>query len=237
MTCGSCGGEGKLRQKAGLLGGRRDCLVCGGLGEVPRVRCEECQGAGLVDKRRVFDVSIPPGTATGSTQRVPGEGSPGRRGGPAGDLHVVVRVRPHAFFTREGDVLLIDLPLTFSEAALGGEVDLPILDGTVRMKIPEGTQSGSVFRLRGKGIPRLVGGRGDCHVRTVIETPVGLDADTRELLARLGQALDRSGDAGMPRRQAIRDAVANRVAAAAHPDADTLKSDAAPPSTAEGSRG
>jgi len=237
MTCGSCGGEGKLRQKTGLLGGRRDCLVCGGMGEVPRVRCEVCQGAGLVDKRRVFDVSIPPGTATGSTQRVPGEGSPGRRGGPAGDLHVVVRVKPHAFFTREGDVLLIELPLTFSEAALGGEVDLPILDGTVRMKIPEGTQSGSVFRLRGKGIPRLVGGRGDCHVRTVIETPTALDAETRELLTRLGSALDRTTDAGMPRRQAIRDAVAKRVAAAAHPDADTATSDAAPPSTAEGSRG
>ena len=229
MTCGGCGGDGKQKQKVGLLGGRRDCLVCGGTGEVPRVRCDVCEGAGLVDKRRVFDVSIPPGTASGSTQRVAGEGSPGRRGGPAGDLHVVVRVKPHPFFTREGDVLMIDLPLTFSEAALGGEVDLPILDGTVRMKIPEGTQSGSVFRLRGKGIPRLAGGRGDCHVRTLVETPVGLDAEARELLVRLGEALDRNPDAAMPRRQAIREAVAKRFAATAHPDEDA--------STAEGSRG
>lgn len=232
-TCAACGGEGRLRQKVGLLGGRRECLACGGAGEIPRVRCRTCEGAGLVDKRRAFDVSIPSGTATGSTQRVPGEGSPGRRGGPAGDLHVVVRVKPHAFFSREGEVLMIELPLTFSEAALGGEVDVPILDGIVRMKIPEGTQSGSVFRLRGKGIPRAAGGRGDCHVRTLVETPVALAAETRELLGRLGDALD--GASGMPRRQAIREAVAKRVAATA--DADASKTDGGVPSTAEGSRG
>ena len=232
MRCAPCGGEGKLRQKVGLLGGRRDCLVCGGTGEVPRVRCGVCEGAGLVDKRRAFDVSIPPGTVSGSTQRLGGEGSPGRRGGPAGDLHVVVRVKPHPFFTRDGDVLLIDFPLTISEAALGGEVDVPGLDGTVRMKIPEGTQSGSVFRLRGKGIPRPAGGRGDCHVRTIIETPVDLPAEARELLGRLGDALEDAG-AALPRRQAMRDAIAARAAVSAGADAHDPKS-ASTPRAAEG---
>jgi molecular chaperone DnaJ len=235
MVCASCGGEGKLRQKVGLLGGRRDCLVCGGTGELPRVRCGVCEGAGLVDKRRAFDVSIPPGTVSGSTHRLAGQGSPGRRGGPAGDLHVVVRVKPHPFFTREGDVLLIELPLTFSEAALGGEVDVPVLDGVVRMKIPEGTQSGSVFRLRGKGIPRSTGGRGDCHVRTIVETPVGLPAEARDLLGRLGDALEDAG-AALPRRQAMRDAIAARAAATASADASDPKS-ANVSGAAEGPRG
>ena len=208
--CGHCHGEGKLKQK-GLLGTRKDCLVCAGTGEVPRVRCKTCEGAGMVDRRREFDVSIPPGTASGSTQRVAGEGSPGRRGGPAGDLHVVVRVKPHPVFTREGDVLSIEMPLTGSEAALGGEIDVPVLDGTVRMKLPPGTQSGSVFRLRGKGIPRAGGARGDIHDRTVIETPEAVNAEARELLSRLAAALD---DTSMPRRRALRRIVEARIAAA-----------------------
>jgi molecular chaperone DnaJ len=126
-------------------------------------------------------------------------------------------------------VLMIELPLTVSEAALGGEVDVPILDGVVRMKIPEGTQSGSVFRLRGKGLPRPGGIRGDAHVRTLVETPVALAAQTRGLLGRLAEALD--GADGMPRRQTIRDAVARRVAD------NAPKTDDDVPSTAEGTRG
>jgi molecular chaperone DnaJ len=228
--CGHCNGEGRLRQKVGLLGGRRECLVCGGTGEIPRVRCSVCEGAGLVDKRREFDVSIPPGTVSGSTQRLAGEGSPGRRGGPSGDLHVVVRVKTHPFFTREGDVLVVELPLTVSEAALGGEVDVPVLDGTVRMKIPEGTQSGSVFRIRGRGIPRPSGGtRGDIHVRTIVETPVTVGAEARELLGRLAVALD---DATMPRRRAMK-AVIDARQVAADGDDDLGES----PPVAERSRG
>ena len=209
MKCARCGGEGVLRQKTGLLGGRRECMACGGTGEVPRVRCLVCEGAGLVDKNRAFDVTIPAATSSGSSQRLAGQGSPGRRGGASGDLHVVVRVRPHAFFAREGDVLALELPVSISEAALGAEVDVPILDGIVRMKIPEGTQSGSVFRLRGKGIPRPAGGRGDCHVRVVVETPVELAADARALFERLDETL---GDTGAPRRRAIRDALGLRAA-------------------------
>jgi molecular chaperone DnaJ len=205
MKCGRCGGDGTLRLKAGLLGGRRECPVCGGTGEIPRTRCRSCDGGGLVDKRREFDVTIPPRTTSGSTQRVPGEGSPGRRGGPAGDLHVVVRVKPHPFYSREGEILIVELPLSISEAALGTETDVPVLDGTVRMKIPPATQSGSVFRIRGKGIPKTTTGRGDCHVRVTIETPVELGTEARDLLARVESGL---GAGAMPLRRAFRARVA-----------------------------
>jgi molecular chaperone DnaJ len=226
--CGHCGGEGTLRQKASLLGGRRACPVCAGTGEIPRVRCAACDGAGLADKRREFDVVIPPGTSSGSTQRVPGQGSPGRAGGPTGDLHVVVRVRPHPFYSREGDVLNVEIPISMTEAALGADVAVPVLDGNVLMKIPAGTQSGSVFRVRGKGIPRPAGGRGDCHVRVVVETPVEIGLEARELLVRLEDALDRGAT---PRRREFRARVAaSEVMRAADADGS---GDAPPPPRTE----
>lgn len=203
--CGRCNGQGFQRQGTGLLAGRRECPVCNGTGELPRVRCASCEGAGLVEKRRIFDVTIPPRTLTGSVQRVPGQGSPGRRGGAAGDLHVIVRVRPHPYYAAEGDTLIVQLPLSISEAALGAEVDVPVMDGTVRMKIPPGTQSASVFRVRGKGIPRAMGGRGDCHVRVNVETPVDIGAEARDLLARLEVA---AGTAATPQRRTFRAQVA-----------------------------
>jgi molecular chaperone DnaJ len=208
MTCTRCGGEGVIRKRTGFLTSRRECLGCGGAGEVPRVRCKECGGAGLVDRQREYRVRIPPGSTGGTTQRVPREGSPGRRGGPAGDLHVIVRVRPHGFFAREGDVLVCDVPISAVEAALGAEVDVPLLDGEVRMKIPPGTQSGSVFRMRGKGFPPGPGQpRGDAHIRVSVETPVDVADDARRLLEQLGGLLD---DANMPRRRAFREASAKQ---------------------------
>jgi molecular chaperone DnaJ len=204
VTCTRCNGEGVLRKKTGFLTTRRECMGCGGTGQVPRVRCGVCEGAGLVDRERSYVVRIPPGSIGGSTQRLPREGAPGRRGGAAGDLHVIVRVRPHAFYgreaTREGDVLTVDLPLTFAEAALGAEVEVPVLDATVKMRVPPGTQSGTVFRLRGKGFPRGAG-RGDVHVRLAVETPARLDDDARAQLARLAPALAASDH---PRRRALR---------------------------------
>jgi molecular chaperone DnaJ len=211
ITCSRCNGEGVIRRKTGFLTSRRDCLGCGGTGQVPRVRCKTCEGAGLVDRERRYRIRIPSGSTGGTTQRVPREGAPGRRGGPAGDLHVIVRVRPHPVYGREGDVLTIEVPVTFVEATLGAEVDVPVLDGHVRMKIPPGTQSGSVFRLRGKGLPRLAGGRGDAHVRVAVETPTEVSDDTRALLARVGALLD---PASLPRRRAFAEASRKTIDAA-----------------------
>ena len=203
VMCTRCNGEGSIRSKVGFIPGRRECLGCGGTGQVPRVRCKVCEGAGLLDRERRYRVRVPPGSTGGTTQRVPREGAPGRRGGPAGDLHVITRVRPHPFFGREGDVLTIDLPISPVEAALGTEVEVPVLDGRVHMRVPAGTQAGSVFRLRGRGLPRDGGARGDAHVRIVVETPAVLGDEARALLARVGELLD---DEALPRRRAFREA-------------------------------
>ena len=187
--CPRCAGQGFLRGKAGLLGARKECQACGGAGEVPRVRCTACAGTGLVDAERVFTVRVAPGSQAGSSQRVAGEGSPGRRGGPAGDLHIIVRVKPDPFLRQEGDILVCEAPLTLQEAALGAEIDVPLLDQTVRMKIPPGTQAGTGFRVRGKGLPRPGGGRGDAHVRIAIEVPTSLPDVASDLFAKLEAAL------------------------------------------------
>jgi molecular chaperone DnaJ len=201
IRCERCNGEGMIRKKAGFLSSRRECLACGGTGEVPRVRCRSCEGAGLVDRQRQYRLRIPPGSTGGSTQRVSKEGSPGRRGGPSGDLHIITRVRPHPIYSREGDVLAIEVPVSFVEAALGAEVDVPVLDGAVRMKIPGGTQSGSVFRLRGKGFPVAAGApRGDAHVRVVVETPVTVSPEAARLLESVRALLP---EHTLPRRRAF----------------------------------
>ena len=222
-SCTRCNGEGVIRKKAGFLTSRRECLGCGGTGGVPRVTCQVCQGAGLVDKQRQYHVRVPPGSTGGSTQRMPREGSPGRRGGPSGDLHVIARVRPHPIYSREGDVLVIEVPISVVEAALGADIDVPVLDAEVRMKIPAGTQSGSVFRLRGKGLPPAAGlPRGDAHVRVVVETPVALTDAGRSLLKDLGAALH---DDALPRRRAFQKA-RERATRPNTPPPDTRKSGA-----------
>jgi molecular chaperone DnaJ len=166
------------------------------------VRCKTCAGAGLAESERVFTVRIPPGSQAGNTQRVAGEGSPGRRGGPAGDLHVIVRVKPDPYYKVEGDILVCEVPLSIDEAALGTEIEIPLPGARVRMKIPAGTQTGSVFRVRGKGLPRASSdGRGDAHVRISVETPARISDEARALLTKLGSTLD---DAAHPRRQAFR---------------------------------
>jgi molecular chaperone DnaJ len=220
IPCDRCGGQGSVKPRAGLFTPRRECAACGGSGEVPRVRCGACEGAGLVPREREYVVRVPAGSVAGSTQRVPGEGSPGRRGGPAGDLFVNVRVRPHPFYREEGGLLVCDVPLSPTEAALGAEVDVALLDTVVRMKVPAGSQSGAVFRLRGKGIPRGPGlPRGDAHARLVLETPQALPEEARALLERVEAAL---GPASLPRRAAFRAAAreAGRSSPAGAPDGD-----------------
>jgi molecular chaperone DnaJ len=207
--CVRCGGQGTIRQKAGFLSARRPCLACGGAGEVPRVRCKACEGTGLVEREREYVARIPPGSVGGSTQRIAGEGSPGRRGGPAGDLTINARVRPHPFYREEAGLLVCELPVSPAEAALGADLEVPLLDASVRMKVPPGTQSGAVFRLRGKGIPHGAGlPRGDAHVRVVVETPVGLGGEARALLEKLEGAFP---DGALPRRAAFRKLAARAV--------------------------
>jgi len=199
--CGHCEGKGFVRQPAGFLSSRHECRACGGAGEVPRVRCQACGGAGLVESERMFTVRIPPGSQGGTNQRVAGEGSPGRRGGPAGDFHLIMRVRPDPFYREENGILVCEVPLSVDEAALGAEIEIPLLDARVRMKIPAGTQSGTVFRVRGKGLPRASGsGRGDAHVRVAVEVPSPVPEEARALLAKMGTALD---DSAYPRRKAF----------------------------------
>jgi molecular chaperone DnaJ len=156
----------------------------------------------MAESERTFSVRIPPGSQPGSSQRVPGEGSPGRRGGPAGDLHVIVRVKPDPFLRQEGDILICEAPLSVAELALGAEIDIPLPGTCVRMKIPAGTQPGSVFRVRGKGLPRPGGGaRGDAHVRVRAEVPVAVSDQGAALLGKLDQAL---GEDAYPERKAFR---------------------------------
>ncbi len=207
QRCARCNGEGAIRSKVGFIPGRRECLGCGGTGQIPRVPCKTCEGAGLVDRERRYRVRIPAGSTAGTTQRVPREGAPGRRGGPAGDLHVITRVRPHPFFGRDGEILTIDVPISPVEAALGTEVEVPLLDGKVAMRVPPATQAGSVFRLRGRGMPKPgtdgSGPRGDAHVRIVVETPTTVTDEARALLERVGGLID---DTALPRRLAFREA-------------------------------
>lgn len=206
QRCERCNGEGTVRRRGGFLAPRRECMACGGRGEVPRVPCPACEGSGIVERERQYRVVVSPGTSDGNTQRVAGEGSPGRRGGVAGDLHVVIRVRPHPTYSRSGDVLVCELPVSPTEATLGADVEVPVLDSVVSMRLPAGTQSGAVLRLRGKGFPKAPGlPRGDAHVRIVIETPAQVSEPTRDVLLQLESSLDNSA---LPRRAALRELTA-----------------------------
>jgi molecular chaperone DnaJ len=186
-TCPTCGGHGELRFTQGFFAVSRPCNQCGGSGQVASDPCADCRGAGRVEAEVELSVKIPPGVDTGTRVRLAGEGEPAEGGSP-GDLYVVIHVREHPIFVREGDEVLCEVPISFTQAALGAQIDVPTLDGKVKMKIPAGTQTGKVFRLRGKGIPHLQSsGRGDQHVRAVIETPSELTKQQRELLEQFAQ--------------------------------------------------
>ena len=182
-TCPTCKGRGQLRHQQGFLTVARTCPQCGGEGQIIKNPCKACGGEGRVARERALKVRIPLGVDEGAQMRVVGEGEGGVGGGPSGDLYVVLHVRPHAFFTRQGNELHCALPLTFSQVALGAEVDVPVLDGVAHLKVPAGTQSGDVLRLRGKGMPGLHGrGRGDACYTAVVEVPRKLTGKQRELL-------------------------------------------------------
>lgn len=192
QTCPVCRGSGQVQFAQTTAFGRfvnvRTCDRCRGEGRVIETPCPECQGRGRVRRTRKINVKIPPGVDNGFRLRVPGEGEAGVRGGPPGDLYVYLYVKPHHSFKREGDDIHTEVELTFAQAALGTTLRVETLDGPAELKIPEGTQTGTVFRLRGRGVPRLRGsGRGDHLVRVVVRTPTRLTSEQRELLRRLAE--------------------------------------------------
>jgi molecular chaperone DnaJ len=189
-TCPTCSGMGKVRAQQGFFTVERTCPTCSGLGQIIKNPCTSCQGVGRVQKKRTLDVSVPSGVETGNRIRLSGEGEAGLRGGGAGDLYVFIDVKEHNLFERDGMNLFCRVPVSMITATLGGEIDVPNIDGgRSRVKIKEGAQSGSQMRLRAKGMPALRGaGMGDMYIELQIETPVGLNAEQKDLLRKFEQS-------------------------------------------------
>lgn len=191
VGCPSCGGSGQQRFSQGFFTVARTCGHCGGRGRVIKKACSECRGAGQAEKERTLKVRIPGGVESGSRLRIAGEGDGGSGGGPAGDLYVSIIVKEHPLFRREGLDLVCTLPVTFSQAALGAEIHLTGIHGPEKVKIPPGTQSGAILRVRGKGAPNLHGfGRGDMLVEVMVRTPTRLSREGKKALERLAELGD-----------------------------------------------
>ncbi len=199
-TCSTCGGVGQVRMQQGFFSVQQTCPACKGAGTIITDPCEDCHGRGRVRKTKTLSVKVPAGVDDGDRIRLSGEGEAGRNGGPSGDLYVEIRVRPHKIFERIGADLSCEIPLSFATATLGGDVELPTLDGNVSLKVPGGTQSGKVFRLRGKGVTTVRDARtGDLFAKVSVETPVNLTGEQRELLDQFDASIRAGGDKHSPR--------------------------------------
>ena len=208
IKCETCGGNGQVRVSQGFFQLQQTCPRCRGTGSVIKNPCDTCLGQGRVRKSKTLSVKVPPGVDTGDRIRLSGEGEAGRNGGPPGDLYVEVQVRQHEIFEREGEHLSCEVPIGFATAALGGSLDVPTLDGDVTIKIPAETQSGRVFRLRDKGVKPVRGGaRGDLFCRVVIETPVNLSGEQRDLIRKLDASLRGDSSTHAPRQKGFLDGV------------------------------
>ncbi|GGD71637.1 molecular chaperone DnaJ [Paenibacillus nasutitermitis] len=190
-ACSVCKGSGQQEvvqnTPFGRMVNRRACTNCSGTGRIIKEKCTTCHGAGKVKRQRKINIKIPAGVDDGAQIRMTGEGEGGTRGGPSGDLYIVIRVKAHDFFERENDDIYCEVPLTFVQAALGDEIEIPTLTEKVKLKVPAGTQTGTYFRLKGKGVPRLRGyGQGDQHVKVTIVTPTSLTDEQKELLRQFG---------------------------------------------------
>ncbi len=199
-TCSTCNGQGQVRMQQGFFSVQQTCPQCHGTGKVITDPCEDCHGQGRIEEHRTLSVRIPMGVDTGDRIRLSGEGEAGINGGPAGDLYVQVLVKEHELFSREGDNLYCTVPIRFTTAALGGELDVPTLDGRVTLKIPPETQSGKKFRLRNKGVKSVRSASvGDLICTAVVETPVNLTKRQRELLEEFDAIMDEGGKRHSPK--------------------------------------
>jgi molecular chaperone DnaJ len=188
--CGRCRGTGQVVLQQGFFRISRPCDGCGGVGEIVRERCRDCRGAGRTEGMYSINVRVPPGVEDGMRLRVAGEGEAGIAGGPPGDLYVVIGVKPHELFEREGSDLHCAVPIAFTQAALGAEIEVPTLEGEAKVTVPAGTQAGKVFRLRGQGLPTVRSAtRGDQLVHVFVEVPTRLNARQRELLETLAEEM------------------------------------------------
>jgi len=207
-TCSTCGGAGQVRMQQGFFSVQQACPACKGAGTTISDPCDDCHGRGRKRKTRTLSVKVPAGVDDGDRIRLSGEGEAGRNGGPAGDLYVELRVSKHKIFERDGANLACEVPINFTTATLGGEVELPTLDGHVSLKVPPGTQSGKVFRLRGKGVTTVRDPRqGDLFAQVAVETPVNLTTEQQDLLEKFDASLKAGGDKHSPRADGWLDTV------------------------------
>jgi molecular chaperone DnaJ len=198
-TCETCGGHGQVRMQQGFFSVQQTCPTCHGKGSVITDPCSACHGVGRVEQHKTLSVKVPPGVDTGDRIRLAGEGEAGENSGPPGDLYVQVQVKEHAIFTREENHLFCEVPISFVIAALGGELEVPTLDGKVKLKIPAGTQSGKLFRMRGKGVKPVRGGPvGDLLCRVMVETPINLTDKQKDLLRQLEDSMEGSSERHSP---------------------------------------
>lgn len=201
-TCGTCKGMGQVRMQQGFFTVQQACPTCRGAGKIIKNPCKVCHGQGRVQEEKTLSVKVPPGVDTGDRIRLSGEGEMGMDGGPSGDLYVQISVREHSIFTRDGRNLYCEVPISIVDAALGGELEVPTLDGRVKLKIPPETQTGKLFRLRNKGVAPVRGGpAGDLLCRVIVETPVNLTKKQKDLLDQFQETLDgNNGSDHAPRK-------------------------------------
>ena len=195
VTCTTCGGVGQVRMQQGFFSVQQTCPNCRGKGKMISDPCNSCHGQGRIEETKTLSVKVPPGVDTGDRIRLGGEGEAGPDGGPAGDLFVQINVRDHSIFERDGKHLYCEVPISIIDASLGGELEVPTLDGRVKLKIPEETQTGKLFRLRGKGVSPVRGGAtGDLLCRVLVETPANLTRGQKDLLKQLQESFDKEGN-------------------------------------------
>lgn len=211
VNCSTCNGVGQVRMQQGLFSVQQTCPTCRGRGKTIKDPCGDCSGQGRIQREKKLKVNIPPGVDTGDRVRLAGEGEAGMQGAPSGDLYVQIAVREHPIFQREGKDLYCEVPISFADAALGGELEVPTLEGRVKLKIPAETQTGKLFRLRGKGVTPVRGGaQGDLLCRVVLETPVNLSRHQKELLREFQTSIEDGSNHGQsPRRSSWFEGVKN----------------------------